>query len=60
MRTVEEIREELKKQEDIKADLEKEFDETSITELEYLDDLDKELYKTESMIELLVWVLGEC
>lgn len=60
MRTVEEIIEELKAQEDIKADLEKEFDETSITELEYLDDLDKELYKTESMIELLEWVLGEC
>lgn len=60
MRTVEEIREELKKQEDIKADLEKEIDEVSPTAFDYLNDLDKELYKTESMIELLVWVLGEC
>lgn len=59
MRTVEEIKTELEKWKKEKIELENEIDRVSPTAFDYLNDLDKELYKVERAIDLLEWVLGE-
>ena len=59
MRTVEEIKLELEKWKREKNELENEIDRASPTAFDYLNILDKELYKTHCMIDLLEWVLGE-
>lgn len=59
MRTVEEIKTELVTYKNLKIELENKIDRVSPTAFDYLNDLDKELYKTHCMIDLLEWVLGE-
>ena len=59
MRTFEEIKTELEKWKKEKIELENEIDRASPTAFDYLNDLDKELYKTHCMIDLLEWVLVE-
>ncbi|EFS22843.1 hypothetical protein MWF98_09045 [Fusobacterium necrophorum] len=59
MRTFEEIKTELEKWKKEKIELENEIDRASPTAFGYLNILDKELYKTHCMIDLLEWVLGE-
>lgn len=59
MRTVEEIKTELEKWKKEKIELENEIDRASPTAFDYLNNLDKELYKTHCMIDLLEWVLVE-
>lgn len=57
MRTFEEIKTELVTYKNLKVELENEIDRASPTAFYYLNDLDKELYKTECLIGLLEWVL---
>ncbi|AYV95995.1 hypothetical protein [Fusobacterium necrophorum] len=59
MRTFEEIKTELVTYKNLKIELENEIDRASPTAFGYLNNLDKELYKTHCMIDLLEWVLGE-
>lgn len=59
MRTFEEIKTELVTYKNLKVELENEIDRASPTAFDYLNNLDKELYKTHCMIDLLEWVLGE-
>lgn len=57
MRTFEEIKTELVTYKNLKIELENEIDRASPTAFDYLNDLDKELYKVECAIGLLEWVL---
>ncbi|MBR8732769.1 hypothetical protein IX329_000340 [Fusobacterium necrophorum] len=57
MRTFEEIKTELVTYKNLKIELENKIDKASPTAFDYLNDLDKELYKTHCMIDLLEWVL---
>ncbi|MCI7344356.1 MAG: hypothetical protein MSH33_10475 [Fusobacterium necrophorum] len=57
MRTFEEIKTELVTYKNLKVELENEIDRASPTAFDYLNNLDKELYKTHCMIDLLEWVL---
>lgn len=57
MRTFEEIKTELEKWKKEKIELENEIDRASPIAFDYLNNLDKELYKTHCMIDLLEWVL---
>ncbi len=57
MRTVEEIKTELEKWKKEKIELENEIDKVSPIAFDYLNNLDKELYKINCMIDLLEWVL---
>lgn len=57
MRTVEEIKTELVTYKNLKIELENKIDRVSPTAFDYLNDLDKELYKVECAIGLLEWVL---
>ncbi|MDK4481195.1 hypothetical protein MWG07_09195 [Fusobacterium necrophorum] len=59
MRTFEEIKTELVTYKNLKIELENKIDRASPTAFDYLNNLDKELYKTHCMIDLLEWVLGE-
>ncbi|CAL7908788.1 dUTPase [Fusobacterium necrophorum] len=59
MRTVEEIKLELEKWKREKNELENEIDRASPIAFDYLNNLDKELYKTHCVIGLLEWVLGQ-
>ena len=57
MRTFEEIKTELVTYKNLKIELENKIDRVSPTAFDYLNDLDKELYKVECAIGLLEWVL---
>ena len=57
MRTFEEIKTKLVTYKNLKIELENKIDRASPTTFGYLNNLDKELYKTHCMIDLLEWVL---
>lgn len=59
MRTLDDIKKQLESFRKIETTLSDEIEKTSPTNFSLLNDLDKELYKIESLIVLLEWIVGD-
>lgn len=59
MRTLDDIKKQLETFRKIETTLSDEIEKTSPTNFSLLNNLDKELYKIESLIVLLEWIIGD-